>query len=78
MEHIDSAIKLAKACGYPTYLTTTEAAAFLRRSPEWLHLQRKNAVGPKFSKLGKARNSHIVYSLIDLVHYVESSMVRTA
>jgi hypothetical protein len=75
----DQIITVAKALGYTSpYLTSGEAAKFLKKSIEWMQLQRTNGVGPSFIRLGDAKNSPILYSLIELVSYVEANLIKTS
>lgn len=50
------------ASAYPEFLTTDEAAVFLRLSPRTLEKQRVLGGGPRFRKFG----ARVVYAAVDL------------
>jgi predicted DNA-binding transcriptional regulator AlpA len=52
------------------YLTTQEAAAFLRLSPRTLEDKRIDKTGPPYSKLGDSRRAKVVYQEADLIAWV--------
>ena len=78
MTNIDIMMEIAKTFGNSPFLTVHEASTLLKKSPEWLQHQRRHGVGPRYSQLGKARNAPIIYSIVDLVQYVEVHSVETA
>ena len=63
-----SAAALA-AAAHPEFLTTDEAAAFLRLSPRTLEKQRVLGGGPRFRKFG----ARVVYAAADLRAWADSN-----
>lgn len=63
-----SAAALA-AAAHPEFLTTDEAAAFLRLSPRTLEKQRVLGGGPRFRKFG----ARVVYAAVDLRAWADSN-----
>jgi len=57
-----SAPQIPAAAANPEFLTTDEAASFLRLSPRTLEKQRVLGGGPRFRKLG----ARVVYAAADL------------
>ena len=57
------------AVANPEFLTTDEAAAFLRLSPRTLEKQRVLGGGPRFRKFG----AHVVYAAADLRAWADSN-----
>lgn len=53
----------------PEFLTTDEAAAFLRLSPRTLEKQRVLGGGPRFRKFG----ARVVYAAVDLRAWADSN-----
>lgn len=54
------------------YLTTPEAAEFMRLSPRTLEGFRRKGGGPPFIRVGPSRNAKVVYPLVDLLAWLES------
>ena len=59
----------AAAAANPEFLTTDEAAAFLRLSPRTLEKQRVLGGGPRFRKFG----ARVVYAAVDLRAWADSN-----
>ena len=57
------------ASANPEFLTTDEAAAFLRLSPRTLEKQRVLGGGPRFRKFG----ARVVYAAVDLRAWADSN-----
>ena len=57
------------AAAHPEFLTTDEAAAFLRLSPRTLEKQRVLGGGPRFRKFG----ARVVYAAADLRAWADSN-----
>ena len=57
------------AVANPEFLTTDEAAAFLRLSPRTLEKQRVLGGGPRFRKFG----ARVVYAAVDLRAWADSN-----
>ena len=57
------------AAVHPEFLTTDEAAAFLRLSPRTLEKQRVLGGGPRFRKFG----ARVVYAAVDLRAWADSN-----
>lgn len=57
------------APAHPEFLTTDEAAAFLRLSPRTLEKQRVLGGGPRFRKFG----ARVVYAAADLRAWADSN-----
>ena len=57
------------AVANPEFLTTDEAAAFLRLSPRTLEKQRVLGGGPRFRKFG----ARVVYAVADLRAWADSN-----
>ena len=57
------------AAVHPEFLTTDEAAAFLRLSPRTLEKQRVLGGGPRFRKFG----ARVVYAAADLRAWADSN-----
>lgn len=53
------------------YLTTPEAAEFLRLSPKTLERMRVDGSGPTFLKAGPGLRSRVLYRKSDLVGWLE-------
>ncbi len=53
------------------YLTTREAAAFLKISPRTLERLRITGGGPRFTKVGTSIRSRVVYKRSDLIEWME-------
>lgn len=54
------------------YLTTEEAARFLRLSPKTLERFRLEGHGPPFFKLGPGKRARVLYKKDELVQWIES------
>jgi hypothetical protein len=54
----------------PKFLTTAEAALFLRLSPRTLEDMRLNGTGPWYNKLGPGKRARVVYQEADLLTWV--------
>jgi hypothetical protein len=54
----------------PKFLTTAEAAHFLRLSPRTLEDMRLNGTGPRYNKLGPGKRARVVYQEADLLVWV--------
>ena len=63
-----AALPSAAAPGNPEFLTTDEAAAFLRLSPRTLEKQRVLGGGPRYRKFG----ARVVYAVDDLRRWADS------
>jgi hypothetical protein len=61
--------QLPAAAANPEFLTTDEAAAFLRLSPRTLEKQRVLGGGPRFRKFG----ARVVYAAVDLRVWADSN-----
>jgi len=59
------------------YLTTTEAAAFLRLSPRTLERYRVEGGGPRFLKAGRGKRARVLYREEDLITWLESVSFTT-
>lgn len=53
------------------YLTTTEAASYLRLSPRTLERLRVDGTGPKFLKAGQGVRAKVLYRPADLQAWLE-------
>lgn len=56
----------------PQFLTTQEAAAYLRSSKPTLERLRTSGEGPTFIKLGPGRRGRVVYKREDLDAFVSA------
>lgn len=56
----------------PAYLTTLEAAAFLRLSPRTLERFRVEGTGPPFLKVGSGKRSRVLYRSTDLKAWLDA------
>jgi hypothetical protein len=54
------------------YLTTDEAADFLRLKPATLEIKRYRGDGPIFIRLGPGKNGRILYARKDLQAYIDA------
>jgi len=54
------------------YLTTPEAAEFLRLSPKTLERMRVDGTGPTFLKAGPGLRARVLYRQSDLVEWLEA------
>lgn len=61
--------QLLATAANPEFLTTDEAAAFLRLSPRTLEKQRVLGGGPRFRKFG----ARVVYAAVDLRAWADSN-----
>ena len=61
--------QLPAAAASPEFLTTDEAATFLRLSPRTLEKQRVLGGGPQFRKFG----ARVVYAAVDLRAWADSN-----
>lgn len=61
--------QLSTAAVNPEFLTTDEAASFLRLSPRTLEKQRVLGGGPRFRKFG----ARVVYAAVDLRAWADSN-----
>lgn len=50
----------------PRFLTTEEAAAFLRLSPRTLERLRVQGTGPRFLKAGRGKRARVLYDPAEL------------
>jgi len=53
------------------YLTTAEAAEFLRLSPRTLERLRVEGTGPRFMKAGRGKRARVLYCLRDVRDWLE-------
>ncbi|MGF1620884.1 MAG: helix-turn-helix domain-containing protein [Rhodomicrobiaceae bacterium] len=61
------------------YLTTVEAADFVRLSPRTLERFRVEGTGPRFIKAGRGKRARVLYRLRDLRDWLErDSYVSTS
>jgi hypothetical protein len=60
---------VSAAAANPEFLTTDEAATFLRLSPRTLEKQRVLGGGPRFRKFG----ARVVYAAVDLRAWADSN-----
>lgn len=56
---------------FPVFLTTDEAADFLRVSRRSLEALRLANRGPRFFRLGKGQGCRVIYSLVDLATWID-------
>ena len=66
---LSAAAAAPAAAAHPEFLTTDEAAAFLRLSPRTLEKQRVLGGGPRFRKFG----ARVVYAAVDLRAWADSN-----
>ena len=66
---LSAAAAAPAAAAHPEFLTTDEAAAFLRLSPRTLEKQRVLGGGPRFRKFG----ARVVYAAADLRAWADSN-----
>jgi hypothetical protein len=59
------------------YLTTAEAAAFVRLSPRTLERLRVQGTGPRFIKAGKGKRARVLYKAADLQEWLEETTFRS-
>jgi hypothetical protein len=52
------------------FLTTKEAAEFLRLSSRTLEAKRRDGKGPPFTRMGPDQNAKVVYRLSDIVQWL--------
>jgi hypothetical protein len=61
------------------YLTTVEAAEFVRLSPRTLERFRVEGTGPRFIKAGRGKRARVLYRMRDLREWLErESYVSTS
>ena len=59
------------------YLTTVEAADFVRLSPRTLERLRVDGTGPKFIKAGRGKRARVLYRVADLKEWLESDVYQS-
>lgn len=59
------------------YLTTTEAARFVRLSPRTLERLRVLGNGPPFLKAGRGKRARVLYRLTDLKAWLEGTAFQS-
>jgi hypothetical protein len=60
----------AKPAGY---LTTVEAADFVRLSPRTLERLRVQGTGPRYIKAGRGKRAKVLYRVADLQEWLETT-----
>ncbi|MBS0234253.1 MAG: helix-turn-helix domain-containing protein [Proteobacteria bacterium] len=61
----------------PVYLSSKEAARYMRLSPSTLSDWRVQKIGPRYYKMGPARKAPVLYHREDLDIWLTSFMVFT-
>lgn len=59
------------------YLTTVEAADFVRLSPRTLERLRVQGTGPKFIKVGPGKRAKVLYRAEDLQEWLSATVYRS-
>lgn len=59
------------------YLTTVEAADFVRLSPRTLERLRVQGTGPKFIKVGPGKRAKVLYRAEDLREWLSATVYRS-
>lgn len=61
----------------PGYLTTVEAADFVRLSPRTLERLRVQGTGPRFIKAGKGKRARVLYRAADLQDWLNATVYQS-
>lgn len=69
--------KPASGTNQQTYLTTVEAADFVRLSPRTLERLRVQGTGPRFIKAGQGKRAKVLYRLEDLKEWLDATVYRS-
>lgn len=64
----------AKPAGY---LTTVEAADFVRLSPRTLERLRVQGTGPRYIKAGRGKRAKVLYRIADLQEWLEATTFQS-
>lgn len=59
------------------YLTTAEAAGFVRLSPRTLERLRVQGTGPRFVKAGRGKRAKVLYSAEDLKVWLSATTYQS-
>ena len=59
------------------YLTTVEAADFVRLSPRTLERLRVEGTGPRFIKAGRGKRTRVLYRPADLQEWLETNVYQS-
>jgi hypothetical protein len=59
------------------YLTTVEAADFVRLSPRTLERLRVQGTGPRYIKAGPGKRAKVLYRIADLQEWLEATIFQS-
>jgi Helix-turn-helix domain len=59
------------------YLTTVEAADFVRLSPRTLERLRVQGTGPRYIKAGRGKRAKVLYRIADLQEWLEATTFQS-
>ena len=59
------------------YLTTVEAANFVRLSPRTLERLRVQGTGPLFIKAGRGKRARVLYRIADLQEWLNATVYQS-
>jgi hypothetical protein len=71
---MDKSAAPAKPAGY---LTTVEAADFVRLSPRTLERLRVQGTGPRYIKAGRGKRAKVLYRVADLQEWLEATTFQS-
>lgn len=59
------------------YLTTAEAADFVRLSPRTMERLRVQGTGPRYIKAGRGKRAKVLYRVADLQEWLEATTFQS-